>query len=300
MYQVGTFPAYKKWSEWNGKYRDDVRKFVKGDEGLKSALATRLSGSADLYASSGRKPFNSVNFVIAHDGFTLADLVSYNEKHNGANGENNMDGTNDNFSWNCGHEGPTSDPQINALRLRQMKNMHTILMMSQGVPMILSGDEYAQTRHGNNNWYGHDSEMTQFDWDELEKQKSLGEWYPFYANLIRFRRECPLLGRQEFLTRDCVTWHEDRWDDPQSKFLAFTLHDRDQEYEGDLYCAINAHDFEVTVHLPYPGDGRTWCRIVDTNLPAPRDFVEGGNSGVEQSYRMQGHSCIVLLSKCLS
>ena len=299
MYQVGTFPAYKKWSEWNGKYRDDVRRFIKGDEGLKSALATRISGSEDLYGSSGRKPFNSVNFVIAHDGFTLADLVSYNGKHNGANGENNNDGTNDNFSWNCGHEGPTGDAHVKALRLRQMKNLHTVLMMSQGVPMLLSGDEYAQTRHGNNNWYGHDNELTQFDWVELEKQKESGEWYQFYRNMIHFRKECPLLGRQEFLSRDCITWHEDNWEDTQSKFLAFSLHDRDHRYHGDLYCAINAHNFEVTVHLPNPGSGRRWCRIVDTNLPAPRDFVAGGNAGVEGTYRMQSHSVIVLVSKMI-
>ena len=297
MYQVGTFPAYGKWSEWNGKYRDVVRKFVKGDEGMKPGLATRLCGSQDLYGSSGRKPFNSINFVIAHDGFTLSDLVSYNAKHNGANGENNMDGTNDNFSWNCGHEGPTDDQGIRGLRLRQMKNMHTILMMSQGTPMILSGDEYAQTRHGNNNWYGHDNEMTQFNWKELEHAKDQDDWYRFYTSMIHFRKECPLLGRSEFLSHNHITWHEDRWDDVQSKFLACTLHDTDNVYIGDVYCAFNAHPFQVTVHLPNPGDGRQWCRMVDTNLPSPRDFVKGGNNGVEQSYTMQPHSSIILISK---
>ncbi len=295
-YQVGSFPAYRKWSEWNGAYRDIVRRFVKGEEGLKSALATRLSGSQDLYHPSGRKPFNSINFVIAHDGFTLRDLVSYNGKHNDANGENNNDGTNDNFSWNCGHEGPTSDAGITALRLRQMKNMMTVLMMSQGTPMILSGDEYAQTRHGNNNWYGHDNEMTQFDWSELAAQQ---DWFAFYQGLIKFRTSCPLLGRDEFLSKDCITWHENNWDDPTSKFLAFTLHDRLGEYEGDLYCAINSHHFEVTVNLPRPRDGETWCRIIDTNLPSPRDFVPGGNAGVEGDYRMQSHSVIVLVSKAV-
>ncbi|KAI8113298.1 hypothetical protein M9435_003302 [Picochlorum sp. BPE23] len=228
MYQVGSFPAHGKWSEWNGKYRDDVRKFIKGDEGMKPALATRLSGSEDLYGSSGRKPYNSINFVIAHDGFTLADLVSYNDKHNDANGENNMDGTNDNFSWNCGVEGPAhNQPHIQDLRYKQMKNIHVALMMSQGTPMILSGDEYGQTRHGNNNWYGHDNDMTQFDWNQLKENEG---WYRFYKSLIHFRRTCPLLGKTDFLTGNCITWHEDRWHDPDSKFLAFTLHDRDQEY----------------------------------------------------------------------
>lgn len=297
MYQVGTFPAHGKWSEWNGKYRDVVRKFVKGDEGMKSSLATRICGSQDLYGPSGRKPYNSINFVIAHDGFTLADLVSYNQKHNDANGENNMDGTNDNFSWNCGHEGPTSDKSIQDLRIRQMKNLHTVLMMSQGTPMILSGDEYGQTRHGNNNWYGHDNEMTQFDWEDLQNAKDQDAWYRFYTNMIQFRRECPLLGRKDFLKNDLITWHEDRWDDPHSKFLAFTLHDTESEYIGDIYCALNAHPFEVTVHLPSPGDGRHWCRMVDTNLPSPRDFVKDGNSGVNQTYSIQAHSSIILLSK---
>ena len=295
-YQVGSFPAYRKWSEWNGAYRDVVRRFVKGDEGLKSALATRLSGSQDLYAKSDRKPFNSINFVIAHDGFTLRDLVSYNGKHNGANGEDNNDGTNDNFSWNCGCEGPSGDEGVNALRLRQMKNMMVVLMMSQGTPMVLSGDEYGQTRHGNNNWYGHDNDMTQFDWEALDAAKADGAFYHFYKSIIGFRRSCPLLGRREFMSDGCITWHEDNWDDSSSKFLAFTLHDKG-EWEGDLYCAINAHHFEVTVGLPYAGQGRKWCRIADTNLPAPRDFVAGGNAGVEGTYKMHGHSSIILVNK---
>jgi isoamylase len=177
-----------------------------------------------------------------------------------------------------------------------MKNMMTVLMMSQGTPMILSGDEYAQTRHGNNNWYGHDNEMTQFDWSELAAQQ---DWFAFYQGLIKFRTSCPLLGRDEFLSKDCITWHENNWDDPTSKFLAFTLHDRLGEYEGDLYCAINSHHFEVTVNLPRPRDGETWCRIIDTNLPSPRDFVPGGNAGVEGDYRMQSHSVIVLVSKAV-
>lgn len=226
MYQVGSFPAHGQWAEWNGKYRDDVRKFIKGDPGMKSAFATRLSGSQDLYASSGRKPYHSVNFVIAHDGFTLADLVSYNDKHNEANGENNMDGTNDNFSWNCGKEGAAEgDAVIETLRTRQMKNYHVALMFSQGTPMILCGDEYGQTRWGNNNWYGHDSEMTQFDWKALEKSKENG-WFNFYKSVITMRKQCPLLGRPDFLSGQDVTWHEDNWDDPESRFLAFTLHDR--------------------------------------------------------------------------
>jgi len=181
--------------------------------------------------------------------------------------------------------------------MKQMKNMHTILMVSQGTPMILSGDEYAQTRHGNNNWYGHDNDMTQFNWKDLEQAKETDDWYRFYTSMIRFRKECPLFGRSDFLSHNDITWHEDRWDDPESKFLACTLHDTKNEYLGDVYCAFNAHPFQVNVHLPHPGDGRHWCRMVDTNLPSPRDFVEGGNNGVEQSYTMQAHSSIILISK---
>ena len=300
MYQVGTFPAFSKWSEWNGKYRDDVRKFIRGDPGMKGAFATRIAGSADLYETSGRSPYNSVNFVIAHDGFTLADLVSYNGKHNEANGENNMDGTNDNFSWNCGVEGPAQfDLVVESLRIRQMKNFHVALMFSQGTPMLLSGDEYRQTRFGNNNWYGHDNEMTQFDWDQLLVERKEGNWYRFYTSVIKLRRECPLLGRDTFLTSSDITWHEDCWEDPESRFLAFTLHDINQQYLGDMYIAFNSHPFEVHVSLPYPGDNKKWCRLIDTNLPAPRDFVEGGNSGVEMVYQMQSHSSIVLLARPL-
>jgi isoamylase len=152
MYQVGTFPAHGAWAEWNGKFRDDARRFVRGDAGMKAAFASRLSGSADIYEPSGRAPRHSVNFVIAHDGFTLADLVSYNEKRNAANGEGGRDGTNDNFSWNCGAEGATSDGEVKALRARQMRNLHLALMLAQGPPLLLAGDEYGQSRGGNNNW----------------------------------------------------------------------------------------------------------------------------------------------------
>ncbi|MGE5139898.1 MAG: glycogen debranching protein, partial [Rudaea sp.] len=162
LYQVGSFPAYGRWSEWNGKYRDAIRKFLKGDAGMAGEAAQRIAGSPDLYSSRGTAA--SINFVTCHDGFTLNDLVSYNDKHNLANGENNNDGTNDNYSWNCGVEGPTGDPGINALRKRQMKNAIAMLMVSQGVPMILMGDEVARTQNGNNNNYCHDNETNWLDW----------------------------------------------------------------------------------------------------------------------------------------
>ncbi|KAI3438769.1 hypothetical protein D9Q98_001187 [Chlorella vulgaris] len=294
-FMVGSFPNWDIWGEWNGKYRDDVRRFIRGDPGLKSEFATRLAGSADLYNNHNRKPYHSINFIIAHDGFTLADMVSYNEKHNSANGEDNRDGTNDNFSWNCGVEGDTDNEAVLALRQRQMRNYHLALMLSQGTPMLLIGDEYGQTRGGNNNYYGHDTAMTHYKWDQLEAAKEDG-WFRFYSELIKFRRSSPLLGRAEFMGPKDVTWHEDRWEDPESRFLAFTLHDRGQGC-GSIYAAFNAHSFEVCVTLPNAPHGKKWCRVVDTNLAAPKDFTPGGNAGVDAVYCVQPNSSIMLIAK---
>lgn len=294
LYQVGSFPNWDKWAEWNGKYRDDVRRFIKGDDGMKPSFATRLSGSADLYHVNNRKPFHSINFVIAHDGFCLYDLVAYNEKHNDANGEGGRDGCNDNFSWNCGIEGETSDPNIISLRSRQMKNFHVALMLSQGTPMILMGDEYAHTRHGNNNSYGHDTIMNHFQWKQLEGK--FDNHFRFFGKVINLRRQHPLLGRAGFLTKGDVTWHEDNWEDPDSHFLAFTLHEGERK-GGDIYAAFNAHTFSVDVRLPSPPMGRSWYRLVDTNLPSPADFVEEGIQLLEGAYNMASFSCIVLLAK---
>lgn len=198
MFQVGQFPNWDRWSEWNGIYRDDIRRFVKGDSGTKKGLAHRLCGSADLYQHNQRKPYHSINFVVAHDGFTLHDLVSYNYKHNETNGENNNDGTNDNLSWNCGSEGKTGDEGIRRLRQKQMRNFMTVLMLSQGTPMILAGDEYGHTCFGNNNWYGHDSSMTWFHWDQLEHSEN-ADLCRFVSELVKFRKEHPALGRSEFV-----------------------------------------------------------------------------------------------------
>lgn len=294
-YQVGSFPNWDIWAEWNGQYRDIVRRFIKGDGGLKSDFATKLAGSADLYHVNKRKPYHSVNFVIAHDGFTLHDLVSYNNKHNGANGEDGKDGTNDNFSWNCGKEGRSSDEGVLALRNRQMRNYHLALMISQGTPMVLAGDEYAQTRNGNNNWYGHDSDMTHFDWDALERERD--GWFRFYSSLIKFRKESPLLGVSDFLDDGDVTWHETDWHNPESKFLAFSIHDTHGQGCGDLYCAFNAHHVSLDIDLPPAPDGQKWCRLVDTNLPSPRDWTEGGNKGVDSVYCIHAFSSILLISK---
>lgn len=190
LYQVGTFPAWGRWAEWNGRYRDDIRRFVRSDGGLVPALAERLKGSPDLYARSGRTAQHSINFVTCHDGFTLADLVSYNHKHNEANGEGNRDGADENFSWNCGVEGPTGDPEILALRRRQMRNFLLLLFSSGGVPMLLAGDEFGRTQQGNNNAYCQDNEIGWVDWRLAEQNRDL---LAFVRELIRFRR-----GRQVF------------------------------------------------------------------------------------------------------
>lgn len=192
-YQVGNFPV--GWAEWNGKYRDTVRRFWKGDESQVAELAYRLSGSSDLYQHNGRRPYASINFIIAHDGFTLHDLVSYNEKHNEANGENNLDGADDNNSWNCGVEGPTDDAEINALREQLKRNFLATLLLSQGVPMLCAGDEYGRTQHGNNNAYCQDNELSWFDWSWNETQTAL---FDFTRRLIQLRQAFPVLRRRKF------------------------------------------------------------------------------------------------------
>jgi isoamylase len=195
LYQVGKFPFGPRWSEWNGRYRDDVRRFWRGDENTIGTLCTRLSGSADLYEWSGRKPKHSVNYITCHDGFTLWDLVSYNEKHNEENGEGNRDGMNENFSWNCGIEGETDDPQVIALRKRQAKNLMTTLLLSQGVPMLTAGDEFLRTQKGNNNAWCQDNEISWVDWQLAEKNK---DFLRFTRELIHFRKRHAALRRQNF------------------------------------------------------------------------------------------------------
>jgi glycogen operon protein len=199
LYQVGRFPFGRRWSEWNGLFRDDVRKFWKGQPGMTGALATRLCGSADLYQSSGRLPRHSINFVTCHDGFTLNDLVSYNHKHNERNGENNRDGSDANDSWNCGAEGPTDNPAILALRRRQARNLFATLMLSQGVPMILAGDEFLRTQGGNNNAWCQDNEVGWVDWRLSEEN---ADFLRFAREMMGLRRRHPALRRRRFLIGD--------------------------------------------------------------------------------------------------
>ncbi len=267
-YQVGNFPV--GWTEWNGKYRDCVRRFWKGDGGTAGELASRLSGSSDLYARSGRAPYASINFITCHDGFTLHDLVSYNQKHNEANGEENRDGANDNASWNCGAEGPTEDPAILALRERQKRNLLATLLLSQGVPMLLAGDELGHTQQGNNNAYCQDNELTWLDWQLAPEQDALLE---FVRKLIAIRTEEPALCRRRFFhgrkirggVKDIV------WLDPNGKEMTDEawnagyvrclgvyldgdtgeVDERGERVVGDsLVILLNAHHEAIPFHLP--------------------------------------------------
>ena len=301
LYQIGYFPGLR-WAEWNGRYRDDIRRFVKGDPGIVGAVAARLGGSADIYQTSGHLPINSINFVTCHDGFTLNDLVTYNDKHNDANGEGNRDGINDNLSWNCGVEGPTDDPAIEALRERQIKNFAVILMLSRGVPMFVAGDEVRRTQKGNNNAYCQDNEISWFDWRLTEKNRSL---LRFWKLLIAARHHAVHPGRffkgkvNERGLVD-VAWHGTQlnkpgWNDPNARCLAFTFGGFDDE--SDLHAVLNMYwdalDFEVP-SVP----GRRWRRFIDTARPSPEDIVEAARQAPIEGDRVRvaGRSVLVLLS----
>ena len=283
-YQVGNFPVV--WAEWNGKYRDTVRRFWKGDEGTLSDFAYRLTGSSDLYQYDGRKPYASINFITAHDGFTLCDLVSYNEKHNEANGDNNTDGANDNDSWNMGVEGPTEDPSINALRERQTRNFLTTLILSQGVPMLCGGDEVARSQRGNNNGYCQDDEITWYDWNLDPPRKRLME---FTSKLIQLRKSHPNLHRRKFfqdrtvrgsMQRD-VAWFntdgnelsDEAWSQPWNRSvglmfngatLAVTDEDGKPVYDDSFLLLVNAYHEGVEFTLPPPPNGTAWIQLIDT------------------------------------
>uniref|UniRef100_A0A0D9XEN7 isoamylase n=1 Tax=Leersia perrieri TaxID=77586 RepID=A0A0D9XEN7_9ORYZ len=276
LYLVGRFPNWDRWAEWNGQYRDDIRRFIKGDPGMKGVFATRVSGSADLYQVNKRKPHHGVNFVIAHDGFTLYDLVSYNFKHNDANGE-----------------GETNDLNVLSLRSRQMKNFHVALMISQGTPMMLMGDEYGHTRYGNNNSYGHDTGINHFQWEQLEQRRD--GHFRFFSEMIKFRHRNPILRQDRFLNKNDVTWHEDCWENLESKFLAFTIHDHSSG--GDIYLAFNAHDYFVDAVIPPPPHHKCWNRVVDTNLESPNDIVPEGVLFGGSKYRIAPYSSILLKAK---
>lgn len=267
LYQVGTFPAYGRWSEWNGMYRDCLRRFIKGEAERLPELILRIRGSDDLYRQRG--PTASINFVTCHDGFTLYDLVSYNEKHNWDNGEENRDGTNDNASWNCGAEGSTDDPEIIALRMRQMKNMLTVLLTSRGIPMLLSGDEFANTQYGNNNAYCQDNEISWLDWNQLERYRDL---YDYVRRLIAFRKAHPVLradgydfshngtGYPELSFHGTQAWNLDEHS-PGLSFAYMYAEDHVRyctERDAFIYVAVNAYWETQHYGLPILPEGFQW------------------------------------------
>jgi isoamylase len=311
LYEVGYFPGYR-WGEWNGRYRDAIRHFVKGDRGyiegknIIGRVADVIAGSADIFEAAGELPVNSVNFITAHDGFTLNDLVSYNEKHNEANGEGNRDGNNENLSWNCGAEGETDNPDVEALRKRQIKNFAAILMLSQGVPMFVAGDEIRRTQKGNNNAYGQDNEISWFDWNLAEK--NYDDLFRFFKRMIAFRKSHPILHRSRFFTGQLnergvpdIAWHGCRlnspgWNDANSSVLSYTLGGFDGD--PDIHVILNMDWQNLDFDIPAIGE-RKWFRTVDTSLPSPVDIAEPGQE-VEISgstYHANGRSVVVLISR---
>lgn len=286
-YQVGNFPVL--WAEWNGKYRDTARRFWKGDRGQLADLAYRLTGSSDLYQHNGRTPYASINFITAHDGFTLRDLVSYDEKHNEANQDDNRDGTDDNNSWNSGVEGPTGDPKINQLREQRMRAFLATLLLSQGVPMIAGGDEFGRTQKGNNNCYCQDNELSWFSWNHGDSEKRLID---FTCKLVRLRLSHPNLHRRKFFQdrkiigpdaadlrwygADGKLMQDDAWDQPWILSLAFVLNGKTLEVtdeNGDpivddsFLLLVNAYHEGVEFRLPAAEPGASWRRILDTASP---------------------------------
>jgi glycogen operon protein len=308
-YQVGGFPP--GWGEWNGKYRDAVRRFWKGDAAA-SDLAPRLAGSGDLFNYNGRRPYCSVNFITAHDGFTLNDLVTYNEKHNEANGENNQDGSSDNASWNCGTEGPTDDAEINRLRMRQLKNFLGTLLLSQGTPMLLAGDEFGRTQGGNNNAYCQDTEISWLNWQIGEKGNSLLQ---FTKKLTALRHRYPILRRNRFLNGEYfeelevkdVTWinadgsemQNEQWGDANMRCFGMLLDGRapttglrQKGREATILLIVNAHTDAVNFTLPNTPGGGQWSLVIDTN----QESIESDRSfEPSATYRVTSHSLLLLL-----
>ena len=292
LYQVGSFPSWGRWAEWNGRFRDSIRRFLKSDEGVLADVKERIIGSPDLYASQGRGIKASVNFVTAHDGFTLWDLVSYNSKHNEANGEDNRDGENNNNSWNCGCEGDTDDPDINNLRHRQVKNAITMLMVSQGIPMVLSGDEMGNSQQGNNNAYCQDNEIAWLDWNNLEKNADI---FRYFKQMIRFRRQHKVLRYEDHLRHQDYlnlgypdfSWHGVKAWHPENGYnnltLAFMLNGRYADNDDFIYVAMNMHWEMHGFELPQLPDGLAWHVFANTGVETPNDIHEPGEEPLIES-----------------
>jgi isoamylase len=312
-YQVGWFPG-GRWAEWNDRFRDEVRKYWRSDPEETRHLATRLSGSSDLYLRDGRKPFHSINFLTSHDGFTLNDLVSYNDKHNEDNGEENRDGGDHNYSYNYGSEGLTLDPILEQVREQQLKNFFTTLLVSLGTPMILGGDEIGRTQKGNNNAYCQDNEISWYDWSLLEKNKGL---FRFVKEMIAFRLRHPCFMRPEFYTGregsynaiPDISWYDEKGGAPNWDKLGYPLallingrhaevtRDRDN---NDFYIMFNASLDHVVFSIPAANDRRQWFRVVDTTFLSPHDILSEGSEeplALPNKYRVKSRSVVILISK---
>jgi glycogen operon protein len=275
LYQVGSFVGHR-WAEWNGQYRDDLRRFIKGDRETAAVAAARIGGSRDLYPQPDREPNRSINFITCHDGFTLNDLVSYNSKHNQANRQGSRDGADANFSWNCGQEGPADDEAIEALRQRQIRNFLVALFTSQGTPMLLMGDEARRTQGGNNNGYCQDNPVSWFDWEDVHRH---GDVLRFVQKLIAFYQGQELFHEEIFWTEPGgpdILWHGVARRAPdwgaESHSLAYELiHPARNEH---LFVILNAYWEALGFDLPPLPLGHTWLRVVDTAQPAPQDFAD--------------------------
>ena len=303
LYQVGSFPSWKRWAEWNGRYRDDMRCFLKGDPGMAGIAAQRMTGSPDLYDPVYRGGNASVNFLTCHDGFTLNDLYSYNQKHNEANGWDNTDGFDDNNSWNCGMEGDTDDPDILALRRKMMMNACAVLMCSRGTPMFLSGDEFCDTRFGNNNPYCQDNAISWLDWSLLDRNK---EMFEFFRYMIAFRMDHPAIRRDlepsyigfpSMGIHGLTPWMPDAPESAYVTCVLFSGYDEENEREDLVYVAVNAHWDAAEMCLPDLPDGYCWRIAVNTGDPKQQTFAEKEMPVAEKNLLLGERSVIVFVGK---
>ena len=303
LYQVGSFPSWKRWAEWNGRYRDDMRRFLKGDDFLSQAAARRITGSPDLYDPVFRGRNASVNFLTCHDGFTLYDLYSYNEKHNEANGWGNTDGVDDNNSWNCGVEGDTTDPSVLALRRKMMMNACAVLMCSRGTPMFLAGDEFADTRYGNNNPYCQDNLISWLDWSLLEKNRAL---YEFFRYMIHFRKahacirkdlEPSYLGFPSMSLHGLTPWKPDLPESSHTACVLFSGYDDTLHKEDLVFLAVNTHWCSAALTLPQLPDGYTWKIAVNTGDKKQQTFTDSEIPAAGSSVLLGERSVIVFVGE---
>ena len=305
LYQVGSFPSWKRWAEWNGRYRDDMRRFLKGDDFLAQTAAARITGSPDLYDPAYRGGNASINFLTCHDGFTLYDLYSYNQKHNEANGWGNTDGADDNNSWNCGVEGETDDPAILALRKRLMKNACAILLCSRGAPMFLCGDEFADTRYGNNNPYCQDNLISWLDWSLLKKNKDL---FDFFQYMIRFRKDHPVIRKDlepSYLGIPAMSTHGLTPDetnfsgDSHVVCVRFAGYNESTQKEDLVYLAVNSGWFPVTLTLPELPEHYKWKVAVNTGDPKCQFFHKNSMPTVESKIFLGERSVIIFVATAI-